>query len=347
MKIIKTGQTQCFDQKGRIIPCPGTGQDGEFQKGICLRDSRFNIWDTIVSDQLTGLLWTKQGSLSEFPLSWSEVLDFVKKMNTAGTYGYSDWRLPNRRELFSLINHSNINPSLAQNTFLNAFSGYYWTSTTCCRLPSQAWYIHLGGARVFKGMKHGSYMVWPVRSGKASLTGVFQTGQTLCYDDVGNISDCHLSGQDGALLSGIQWPRPRFESIGETVLDQMTGLIWACNANLPEKPLNWMEALNAVKVINSKRYGGFQDWRLPNIRELESLTCMGTHSPALPREHPFQQVKQFYWSSTTSQYETTYAWVLYLQDGNLGVGFKQKPEFFVWPVKDATSNLQPRKQKIF
>jgi len=63
--------------------------------------------------------------------------------------------------------------------FTNIFTGYYWTSSSCARLPNQAWYIHLGGARVFKGMKYGSYMVWPVRIAENhNNSQVFQTGQS-------------------------------------------------------------------------------------------------------------------------------------------------------------------------
>ena len=337
MKIIATGQKRCFDQEGKTVVCDGTGQDGQFQKGIDPPGPRFKIEDESVFDLLTGLIWPGNAELAEFPLSWQEALDFVNDMNTSGFSGFSDWRLPNRRELFSLIDHVHINPALDKKPFFNVFSGYYWTSTTCSRLPGQAWYIHLGGARVFKGMKHGSYMVWPVRSGRTKLRGVFQTGQKRCYDSSGEIAECEgakITGQDGDVLAGISWPEPRFEISGSAVFDRLTNLSWLRNAGITGKPTTWKQALETVKRLNSTAFRGFNDWRLPNIRELESLTDMGNHSPALPEDHPFENVEQFYWSSTTSQYETTYAWVLYLQDGNLGVGFKQKAEFFVWPVRD-------------
>jgi hypothetical protein len=59
---------------------------------------------------------------------------------------------------------------------------------------------------------------------------------------------------------------------------------------------------------------------------------MGRHSPALPSDHPFNDVQDFYWSFTTSRYDTEYAWTLYLKDGAVGVGFKRFAEFFLWPV---------------
>jgi hypothetical protein len=85
--------------------------------------------------------------------------------------------------------------------------------------------------------------------------------------------------------------------------------------------------------MNIKMDFGFNDWRIPHIRELESLIDLEMHSPALPADHPFINIQDFYWSGTTSIYEPRYAWALYIQDGALGVGFKANPEFFLWPVR--------------
>ena len=66
---------------------------------------------------------------------------------------------------------------------------------------------------------------------------------------------------------------------------------------------------------------------------MESLTDMSQHSPALPVDHLFVNVQEFYWSSTTSMYDINYAWVLYIKDGVVGVGYKPLSEFYFWPVR--------------
>jgi Protein of unknown function (DUF1566) len=308
-KYIQTDQIRCYDESGKIIPCADSGQDGEYKKTRILWPTlRFEADENTVTDLLTGLMWTKNASLWEFPLSWQEALDDVVQMNTFRTFLFNDWRLPERHELFSLISHVHINPALPKgHPFSDIFSGYYWTATPCARLPKQAWYVHLGGGRVFKGMKHGSYMVWPVRSIEAR-------------DNCNN-----KAGQMGRVKN-------RFIENRHTLTDQCTGLIWTKNAGITKHPVTWIEALTVVKNLNDHNYYGRNDWRLPNIRELESITDMTVHSPAIAASEIFENIQPFYWSSTTSAYDLRYAWTLYTKDGNIGVGYKSNPEFYIWCV---------------
>jgi hypothetical protein len=319
-----------------VIPCLDTGQDGEVRAGMAWPEPRFISYEDSVADNLTGLVWTRDANPCEFPLMWEEALGYVAQINREQRFGHRDWRLPNRKELFSLISHVRINPALpAGHPFTNIFPGYYWTSTTCVRLPREAWYVHLGGGRVFKGMKHGSYVVWPVRSGVTGLIAIPRSGQDSCYSGPGKVIPCSDSGQDGALQMGMPWPKPRFVEYQQTVLDKLTGLVWARLADLTFEPVDWESALKAIKTMNDHRLFGYSDWRLPNIRELESLIDAGSHSPALPHGYPFSKVRKFYWSSTTSTYDPRYAWVLYMEDGSLGVGYKPNASFFVWGVRMA------------
>jgi hypothetical protein len=334
-RVIRTDQVDCYNSAGDVIPCLSSLQDGALRAGAAWPQPRFSDRGDTVVDHLTGLMWTKDASVTEFPFMWWEALAFINDMNSNCAYGYSDWRLPNRKELFSLVSHTKTNPSLpAGHPFVHVFSGYYWTSTTCSRLHREAWYVHLGGARLFKGMKHGSYMVWPVRSEEKGVVELPRSGQQLCYDETQEVISCIGSGQDGALQIGFEWPEPRFAGHDRTVLDRLTGLMWTKKANCTSMEVNWKTALETVKAMNADRVYGYGDWRLPNIRELESLTDMGSHSPALSSGHSFKAVQKYYWSSTTSTYDPCYAWALYIEDGAVGVGYKPNSSFFVWAVRD-------------
>ena len=304
--LLETDQNQYYTEDGRSAPCKNSGQDACCQKVYHLPGrQRFQVSDQVVRDNLTGAVWSRNANPAEYPLTWNEALAYVANMRESSAFGYDDWRLPSRAHLFSLISHQQINPALPDgHPFDNVFPGYYWSADSCCRLPDQAWYVHLGGGRVHRGMKQGSYMVWPMSPGNQK-------------PDVPGYTE-----------------KVRFTAKHAWVRDMHTDLIWSKDANPAGRPLTWQGALSMVDALNRKQFGGCSDWRLPNIRELESLVDPGAHSPALPTDHPFVNVQDAYWSSTTSVYEPRYAWTLYSRDGIVGVGFKPHEDFYAWPVRN-------------
>ena len=328
--IFWTGQKNCYSSEGEIIPCAGSGQDGEFRLGVH-KDPRFKIHGEVVEDLLSGLFWPKDANILGFPLPWEEALAKVRELNRQKFLGFSDWRLPNRRELRSLVFLEAKNPVLPPgHPFTNVFHGWYWTSTTAAISPRYAWNIHFGGGRMFYSRKDEERLLWPVRGENKYL---FATGQKHCFDSRVMPIDCLGTGQDGEYQTGIPWPAPRFEARGEIVRDKLTGLLWTRNADLAAGLTTWEEAFAVIRKLNLKKWGGLSDWRLPNINELESLVDCAAHSPALPRDHPFRNVREFYWSSTTSFYEPVWAWALYLAKGAVGVGLKRGRHFYVWAVR--------------
>ncbi|OIO78698.1 MAG: hypothetical protein COS39_07590 [Hydrogenophilales bacterium CG03_land_8_20_14_0_80_62_28] len=331
---LQTGQISCHDTAGHIVPCTGSGQDGESRAGLPWPTPRFKTEDGMVLDRLTGLVWTRDANLARYPLMWSEALDRVARFNAARLLGHDDWCLPNRRELRSLVSHQTRRPALPKpNPFINVFAGWYWSSTTAAISPAHAWYVDMDGGRMFYGGKDQSFMLWPVRGDSRVLAA---TGQTRCYNALGAVLPCTGSGQDGAVRSGRSWPRPRFNIDGETIVDTLTGLGWRRVAGITDGPVAWLEAIKAVRDLNATSPSAFH-WRLPNINELESLVDCDAHGPALPVGHPFAGVSEAYWSSTTSLYEPDWAWALYLDKGAIGVGQKAGRHFSVWTVADASS----------
>jgi hypothetical protein len=330
--VLQTGQRSCFNEQGLEVDCAGSGQDGEYCRGLEWPEQRFKTDGETVNDRLTGLTWPVNANLAGFPLAWQEALDFAAAMNGRAEFGCTDWRLPNRRELRSLISYRARRPALPDDhPFANVVLNWYWTSTTAAINPAYAWYLHMDGARMFYGGKNQFYLVWPVRG----VSGVLPaTGQDGCFDALGGRISCTDQVQDGGSLSGTAWPEERFVVEGSVVRDRLTGLQWLRRASLSRDEVSWAEALKLVVEMNGQGKEAGRSWRLPNINELESLVDSSTHSPALPKGHPFEQVRQVYWSSTTSCYEPDWAWALYLTKGALGVGIKRDRNFHVWPVKD-------------
>ena len=165
----KTGQTTSYS----------SGDDGDLEKGVSWPVPRFtDHGDETITDNLTGLMWTKNANLAGGPKFWQEALDYVKSINSgAGLGGYHDWRLPNRKELFSLIDHSKSGPALpASHPFQNVQSDYYWLSTTFAWSPYYAWLVRMWDGEVtYIGYPYGksfSFYAWPVRSGQGPTESV-------------------------------------------------------------------------------------------------------------------------------------------------------------------------------
>jgi hypothetical protein len=160
----KTGQTTCFNAAGGVIGCAGTGQDGELQAGIAAPNPRFVVDGTgnCVTDNLTGLMWVRAPSAT--PANWTTALTNANGLTLCG---FSDWRLPNRRELRSLVNYGVSDNAALLNTqgFTGVQAGFYWTSSSLAAGASNAWVVNMRGD-VSSQPKNVTGFVWPVRAGQ-------------------------------------------------------------------------------------------------------------------------------------------------------------------------------------
>ena len=338
--VLHTGQTRCYDGAGREIVCRGCGHDGESRRGVPWPLDRFAAQGEVAVDHLTGLTWTRNANIGGFPCTWTEAFEQIAELNQQQYGGHADWRLPNRNELRSLVSYQAKNPALPSgHPFTNLFLGWYWSSTTAAIHPAYAWSVHLEGGRMFYGRKDQASLFWPVRG--IGNTHLPATGQQQCFDVQGEKIDCPGTGQDGDFQCGTPWPYPRFSRQSDIIHDRLTDLHWARHADATGKPVHWEEALAAVAAWSHEMASPELVWRLPTMNELASLVDCGTHSPALPEGHPFTGLQPGYWASTTSFFATEWAWVLYLDKGACGVGYKAEPTFYAWPVGIARAGRSP------
>ena len=159
---------------------------------------------------------------------------------------------------------------------------------------------------------------------------VSKTGKTLSV----------TTGDDGDLERGVPWPDPRFSDNGDgTVTDNLTGLVWLQDASCMG---SWQWS-GAVSSCNTLSHGDCSntlldnsspgDWRLPNLRELQSLIDYGKFAPALPLEHPFLNVQnERYWSSTDVESDITSRWHVSIGSGSVAVTHTDLSNY-VWPVR--------------
>lgn len=326
---LESDQTRCYDANGHEQPCAASGQDASFAKRQTLA-ARFATQGGIVIDQATGLAWLGRADTTPFPVTWQEAQNLAAAMAAESAHGLSGWRLPQRRELFSLISHQYTKPALpAGHPFLHVFSGAAWTADRVKRLPEQAWQVHVGDGRLIKANAPAKA---PADAGKANTPAdAGKADEALFWP----VCSYDVQSQTQAVFTDAHHPAPRgprFSVGADCARDTLTGLVWMQNPGLSGPAQSWTQALAWVAALNERATLGRSDWRLPTIRELESLTDLAAHSPALPPEHPFMNLAEGYWSSTTSVYESRYAWAWYARDGFVGVGFKADAAFHAWAV---------------
>jgi len=326
----KTGQTTSY----------AMGDDGDLEIGVAWPSQRFaDNANGTVTDNLSGLMWAKDGGSPSYSLctggtmDWQSALNYVACLNSNAYLGYTDWRLPNRKELRSLIDYANYNLALPTgHPFTNVQGVYYWSSTTYAYFPAFAWYVDMNGGGVYAVSKDeaSNGYVWPVRSEGGGTVELPETGQTICYDASGNAIDCANTGQDGEKRAGVPWPSTRFTVSGDCVTDNLTGLMW-----VKEPDSTRMTWDNALTYANGLTLGGYDDWRLPNVNELESLVNAGEPNTAtwLDTQGFINVQPHYYWSSTTYANDTDHAWGVVDMDTG-GVGNDSKAgTYFAWPVR--------------
>lgn len=171
-----------------------------------------------------------------------------------------------------------------------------------------------------------------------------KTGQTVSY----------FEWDDGDHQAGVAWPVPRFTDNGDgTVTDHLTGLIWLKDADCWGAK-RWEYALSDIKSLESGECGLQDgsvagDWRLPNLLEMQSLIHYGLSNPAIPNTQgtgkwdqgdPFDNVRSetvrldYYWTSTTNPYYTSYKFAIDLLDGFItSIYIDESEYYYFWPVR--------------
>jgi hypothetical protein len=155
---LKTGQIHCWNAAGQGISCPGSGQDGEFQKG--LDRAYVDHGDGTITDTRTGLMWEKlsdDGSIHDKDNYYFRPNHLAKAvgLNQQGFAGYTDWRVPNVKELQSLVNYGTRSPAISPEFHTGCVPGCtvltcsctntsyygYWTSSAYESNPTRSWIV--------------------------------------------------------------------------------------------------------------------------------------------------------------------------------------------------------------
>ena len=292
--IVDTGQTATYGNSSEIAtPAPGQpfyGQDAQVDGN---QPSYVDHGDGTVTDLVTGLMW-QQGISGK--MSQAEAAAGASSFRLAG---YSDWRLPTIKELYSLIDFSgeDIDPlsTSANQPFIDTdvFEFAYGDTSSGERIIDSQWAtstLYVAGNLMFgvnfaDGRIKGYGLTSP-RGGDMQFYVRYVRGTTA------------YGGND-------------FVDNGDgTITDLATGLMWSQSDS--GDGMDWEEALAYVQDLNARNHLGYSDWTLPNAKELQSIVDYSrspdtTNSAAIdPIFHATSRTNEagdrdwgFYWTSTT------------------------------------------------
>ncbi|MFP3939219.1 MAG: DUF1566 domain-containing protein [Thermoanaerobaculia bacterium] len=177
--VAETGQDLCYDPSGAssdAVPCAGTGQDGDGRPGVEWPVDRFvDNGDGTVTDHLTGLIWLRDADCATFlaPISFDQALAEADAL-ADGTCGLTDgstagdWRVPNVRELASLLDYGELDPALPSgHPFTQVELDFYHSSTSFQGATENSWQVFLGtGEDRNRSKDSTTAFLWPVRGGR-------------------------------------------------------------------------------------------------------------------------------------------------------------------------------------
>ncbi|MEO5356272.1 MAG: DUF1566 domain-containing protein [Nitrospirae bacterium YQR-1] len=127
----------------------------------------------------------------------------------------------------------------------------------------------------------------------------------------------------------------RFETLSDLVVkDTKSGLMWVRNANISGKAATKEGADRLLKDLNDNKYGGYADWRLPNIYDFITLIDYSKYRPALPKDQTFFNLQYVYITSTPCVHRQGHYWTVNIQHGDIRM-FEEGTSLYVWPVRNA------------
>jgi hypothetical protein len=292
--VVDTGVSRFYSDTDILEePNPGEpfwGQDGQF---IINSPSYTDNGDGTVSDNVTGLVWMKE--MGE-KLTFDEAFDYAENLELAG---YSDWRVPTIKELYSLI----------------LFTGRVKGEKAIDFFIDTDYFIQPLGESS-KGEREIDAQTW---------SSTEYVGKTMGRDDTifgVNFVDGRIKGYPKfdprtkdekkmyfRLVRGnSEYGKNDFIDNGNyTVTDAATGLMWQKADSL--EGMDWEDAL---KYAEDLELAGYDDWRLPNAKELQTLvdytrSPQTSHSAAIDPVFEISEITDpdgdknypYFWTGTT------------------------------------------------
>lgn len=294
--VVGTAQTKAYSNSSEIeLPSETDafyGQNANFQGAS---PSYTNNGDGTITDNVTGLTWTKSYKV----MGYNDAVRDVKKMGNG-------WRIPSIKEAYSLIIFSGTDPSNRDMNLLpegsipfidtDYFDFKYGSNGT--RVID----VQILSTSIYKGLTMGR---------DKTIFGV-------------NVADGRIKGYPMSMrgedklytvyyVKGESYGENDFVDNGDgTISDNATGLMWSKTDS--GQSMNWQSALEYAQRLNKAEYLGYNDWRVPDVKELHTIldysrSPQSTSSAAIDpifeissiKDERGQQNYPYFWSSTTHE----------------------------------------------
>ena len=304
INIPDTAQSKCYSNDAQIS-CPKKGEAfyGQDAQYLSFSPSYKDNGDGTVTDLVTGLIWTKD--VDDKKLSLEEAQSKAKSLHVGG---HSDWRVPTLKELYSLID-------------FRGYTGFAKGGSNTNQAPSNVIpFINTDFFDFKYGASDERYIDAQWLSSTKYVSTTMNNQQTLFGV---NFADGRIKGYGYRRAESNQdtkkfyvryvrgtssYGKNNFEESKEGILlDSVTNLMWTKKDS--QKTMNWKESLGYCENLD---LGGFNDWRLPNAKELQYIVDYSrspdtTSSPAIDEKFQLSAIKNeaeqkdwgYYWSSTT------------------------------------------------
>ncbi|MHC4889383.1 MAG: Lcl C-terminal domain-containing protein [Planctomycetota bacterium] len=282
--IVDTGQDRTYDDKQEVA-CPKKGEDF-YGQDAHYQGARFAYRDNgngTLTDLNTGLMWQKTPDFVKRTMAEAE-----RHAKSLSLGDHNDWRLPTIKELFSIADfRGNIK---TRTPYINTkYFDFEYPDT------NQGWRIIDAQYR-----SNTRYLGTTMRGDKSVFGFNFADGRIKAYPVAGR----GAGRQYVRCVRGRNYGENDFVNNGDgTITDRASGLMWMKADS--GKTMNWKEALEYAENLD---YDGYDDWRLPNVKELQNIvdysrapdaTSMPARGPAIDPIFDVTELESWYWTSTT------------------------------------------------
>lgn len=276
------------------------GEDSDYSINI---PSFTDNGDGTIIDNVTSLMWQK---MDGGEMIWANAADYADSNTLAG---YDDWRIPNSHELFSIFDHGTNNPALNTTYFpqSNPSASYWWTSEQRADDANRSWAGNIGGG-----------------------IGPHPHNETI---SAGGDKRFHVRLVRGSGKATTAAPHSYFLNEDGTVLDLDTGLLWQQTES--QSATDWEGALQQVANLE---LGGYNDWRLPNVKELHSINDETRANPSVETSIFTSATADRYWTSTTQNNQSGRAWFVDFRFGIVSQANKTE-SYFSRAVRGPVSDI--------